>query len=261
VTPVPGPTPADAPGRRRTPPTDPGREGTPSADPGPEGTPPAAPGPGDDRPDSGSRLPGSAELISVLPERVQAVAARVARRVPGEEGVWVFILGDMAVFTVIFATFLYYRGEQPELFNAGRRTLEQSYGVINTVLLLTSSLNVAVGVSAVRRRHTTVAPWLFAGALLCGFGFSAMKFLEYGEKLRHHITPATDSFYMYYYVLTGLHFFHLVLGMVALGFLIRTSRRPDLTRRQFAFIEGGACYWHMVDLLWIVLFPLLYLIE
>lgn len=187
--------------------------------------------------------------------------AEPERRIPGEEGLWIFILGDMTVFAVFFATYLYYRGQQPALFIAGQHTLRQSYGVINTLLLLTSSLLVVMAVRAVRERHRGAAPLLFIGALGCGLGFTVLKFLEYGEKVSAGMTPATDSFYMYYFVLTGLHFFHLLLGMVALAFLVRAARRPELTDRQFAFVEGGACFWHMVDLLWIVLFPLLYLIR
>jgi nitric oxide reductase NorE protein len=183
------------------------------------------------------------------------------RHIPGEEGVWVFIMGDMTVFAVFFATFLYYRGQQVELFDQGARTLKQSYGVINTLLLLTSSLLVVMGVRAVRRKLSHIAPWLFAGAMCCGLGFTGMKFLEYGEKLSHGITPATNNFYMYYFILTGLHFFHLLLGMGVLTFLTRMARKPELTAKQFGFVEGGACFWHMVDLLWIVLFPLLYLVQ
>jgi nitric oxide reductase NorE protein len=170
-------------------------------------------------------------------------------------------MGDMTVFAVFFATYLYYRGQQTELFNAGQHTLKQGYGVINTLLLLTSSLLVVTGVRAVRQRRTNIAPWMFAGAMLCGLGFTFMKFLEYGEKLSHGITPATNSFYMYYFILTGLHFFHLLLGMGVLAFLVRAARKPELTPKQFGFVEGGACFWHMVDLLWIVLFPLLYLVQ
>jgi nitric oxide reductase NorE protein len=186
---------------------------------------------------------------------------RPTKHIPGEEGAWVFIFGDMTVFAVFFVTYLYYRGQQKPLFEQSQHSLVQGYGVINTLLLLTSSLCVAVAVNALRRRRTDIAPWFFAGALLCGLGFSGMKVLEYSEKLSAGITPATNNFYMYYFILTGFHFFHLILGMVVLTYLIWSSRRPHLTVRQFAFVEGGASFWHMVDLIWIVLFPLLYLVK
>jgi nitric oxide reductase NorE protein len=199
--------------------------------------------------------------MTAVSSKAGHVTDRPKRHLPGEEGTWVFILGDMVVFAVFFATYLYYRSQQPELFNASQLTLKQSYGVINTLLLLTSSLFVVVGIRAIRRQVNNIAPWMFALALLCGLGFSLMKILEYSEKLGLGLTPGTNSFYMYFYVLTGLHFFHLILGMGVLTYLIFRSRAPQLTVRQFAFVEGGACFWHMVDLLWIVLFPLLYLVK
>ena len=190
-----------------------------------------------------------------------APVGRAARHLPGEEGTWVFILGDMTVFAVFFATYLFYRGQQRELFITSQRHLVQGYGVINTLLLLISSLFVVLGIRAIRQRRETVGPWMFAGAMLCGLGFTGMKFLEYSQKLSAGITPATNNFFMYYFVLTGLHFFHLLLGMVVLTFLLRASRKPAMSAKRFAFVEGGACFWHMVDLLWIVLFPLLYLVK
>lgn len=201
--------------------------------------------------------------MSAISETTRATApsGRKVRHLPGEEGTWVFILGDMTVFAVFFATYLYYRGQQRQLFIDSQRHLVQGFGVTNTLLLLVSSLFVVLGMRAIRQRRSDVGPWMFVGAMVCGLGFSAMKFLEYGEKLSAGITPATNSFFMYYFILTGLHFFHLLLGMVVLAFLVRASRHPDMSAKRYAFVEGGACFWHMVDLIWIVLFPLLYLIK
>lgn len=194
-----------------------------------------------------------------------AVKRPAGRHLPGEEGMWVFILGDMTVFAVFFATYLYYRGEESTLFTESQRSLSRGYGVTNTVLLLTSSLCVVLGTRAVRSRLSgsvnRSAPWLFGGAMACGFGFLALKFVEYGEKFSAGITPATNGFFMFYFILTALHLFHLIIGMGVLLYLVRSSRRPTLSEMQFMFIEGGACYWHMVDLLWIVLFPLVYLVK
>jgi nitric oxide reductase NorE protein len=183
------------------------------------------------------------------------------RRIPGEEGVWVFILGDLVVFAVFFLTYLYYRGQDKTTFIAAQGALKQSYGVINTLLLLTSSLFVVVAVRAVRQKRPRIASAMFLCAMLCGFGFVVSKCLEYSEKINAGITPSTNSFFMYYFVLTGLHLFHLLMGLAVLAFLFLISKRPRLSARHFALLEGGACFWHMVDLLWIVLFPLLYLIR
>lgn len=181
------------------------------------------------------------------------------KHVPGEEGIWVLIFGDMLLFGVFFATYLYYRGREPELFSTSQLTLNLDYGAFNTLLLLTSSLFVVVGIRALRNAVRGVAPAMFVGAFLCGAGFGLIKFLEYGAKISDGITPGTNTFYMYYFVLTGLHFFHVLVGMVVLAVMFVMSRKPELTARRFGYIEGGACFWHMVDLLWIILFPLIYL--
>lgn len=183
------------------------------------------------------------------------------RHIPGEAGLWVFIFGDLAVFAAFFCTYLSYRAQDTALFNASQLTLSQTYGAINTLLLLTSSLFVALGVKAVRRNAGSIAPRLFASGLACGLGFVGMKFLEYGEKLANGVTPATNEFFLYYFILTGLHFFHVVLGTgVLVALIVKSSTRQGDDGR-FRFIEGGACLWHLVDLLWIILFPLLYFVR
>lgn len=184
-----------------------------------------------------------------------------ARRIPGEVGTWVFILGDMAVFALLFGVFLYYQGQQPELFAASQLSLSQIYGIVDTLVLLTSSLLVVTAVRAARAGIRGLPQKLLVGALICGLAFSANKILEWSHLVSAGHTPSTNDFYMYFFVLTGLHFFHLVIGMGVLVSLIVLTRKPALSRGQFAFFEGGACFWHMVDLLWIVLFALLYLVH
>lgn len=195
------------------------------------------------------------------PGRREAADPVVARHLPGEVGVWVFIFGDMCVFAVLFATFLMYRARDPGLYNQSQKALDQDIGAANTVLLLTSSLLVFTAVCAVRRRHSGLATRLVAGAIACGLGFSALKYVEYSEKITHGLTPATNEFFMYYFVLTGLHWFHLLVGLAVLTGLLFLARKRELNDKQLAFFEGGACFWHMVDLLWIILFPLLYLVK
>jgi nitric oxide reductase NorE protein len=188
------------------------------------------------------------------------VGRRVASHVPGEVGAWVFIFGDMSMFAVLFATFLYYRADKPDVFAEAHATMNQNYGATNTVVLLVSSLLVVLAIRAVRARMA-VAPLLVLGAIACGLVFSALKIAEYSEKVGHGITPSTNDFFMFYFVLTGLHWFHLIVGLAVLSALFVLARKPALSKNQLAFFEGGACFWHMVDLLWIVLFPLLYLVR
>lgn len=185
------------------------------------------------------------------------------KRVPGEPGAWIFILGDMCVFAVFFSVYLIERGHDPGLFARSQEQLNRNLGALNTIFLLVSSLLVVLAVRAVRRdAHRHLAPYLFVGAMVCGACFVVVKAFEYHEKIAAGITPQTNSFFMYYFVLTGVHLFHLVFGMGVLTVLWRlTSSRDPLSRHKLAFVEGGACFWHMVDLLWIVLFPLLFLVR
>jgi nitric oxide reductase NorE protein len=195
------------------------------------------------------------------PDAAEAQPRKRTRHLPGEEGTWVFILGDMTVFGLIFCVYLYYRAQDPALFNRSQELLHQGYGAINTLLLLTSSLCVVTAVRALRHGYRNLAPKLIVVAFVCGLGFCFMKYIEWGDKLSHGIKPATNDFWMYYYVLTGLHFFHLLIGMAVLAAIWTLSRKPALSERQVGYFEGGACFWHMVDLLWIVLFALLYLVH
>jgi nitric oxide reductase NorE protein len=179
---------------------------------------------------------------------------------PGEAGVWIFILGDMLVFGLFFCTFIFYRAHDLELYQFSQNSLVIAFGLANTLLLLTSSLFVALGMGAVRSQKYAVARFLFSMALLCGVCFGMLKFIEYGEKISAGITVLTNEFFMFYYILTGIHFFHVLIGIGVLIFMIVLTGRPAMAK-DAPLLEGGACYWHMVDLLWIILFPLLYLMK
>lgn len=189
------------------------------------------------------------------------VAAVKRRHLPGEEGTWVFIFGDMMIFAVVFLTYLTSRGKDPGTFDRGQSALSPGMGTAMTLLLLLSSLLVANAVRAARAGDRRLAPRLLTGAALCGLGFVALKVVEYHERIAHHDTPSANEFFLYYFILTGLHLFHLVLGLLVLGALVRLSARAEISTGQFSFIEGGSCFWHMIDLLWIVLFPLLYFVR
>jgi nitric oxide reductase NorE protein len=193
-------------------------------------------------------------------EAVLAKTRDKTGHVPGEVGIWVLILGDMTVFALFFGVFMHYRDHEPVVFRHSQATLNHTFGAVNTILLLTSSLFVVMGVTAVRRRMRTVAPKLFVLALLCGVGFSVIKILEYSAKANAGIGLNTNDFYMYYFILTGIHWFHLMIGMGVLVFMWRLSRGP-VDDKRIGYLEAGASYWHMVDLLWIVLFPLIYLVK
>lgn len=200
--------------------------------------------------------------MTIFEERSELNAvADSGRRVPGEAGVWVFIIGDMMSFSLLFLLFLYYRSFDIPAFTASQDLLNLNFGAINTILLLTSSWFVALGLGAARRAKPQASARLFLLALLCAVGFALVKYVEWGEKIRAGIVLTSNDFFMYYYLLTGIHFLHLIVGMGVLVFLIMKARAGHHAVSDVRIYESGGAYWHMVDLLWIVLFPLLYLVR
>ena len=166
----------------------------------------------------------------------------------------------MLLFSLFFGTFLYYRDEQTALFTQSQLELNQHYGAVNTLLLLTSSWFVATAVHLYRKKEQAWAARLIAPAFLCGLGFAIIKVIEFSEKIRAGITLTTNDFFMFYYMFTGIHFLHVLIGLGVLAYLWNTARgkHDDSAIRT---LENGATFWHMVDLLWIVLFPLIYLLK
>ena len=180
---------------------------------------------------------------------------------PGEEGVWLLISGDLILFSLLFGVFLWMRGEQIDVFTAGHARINQNWGLVNTLLMLSSSWFVATAVKAARRELTLITVRCFIAAALCGSGFIVVKVFEYGEKLRAGFTITTNDFFMLYFIYTGLHLLHVVIGMGVLTALILYSRSGAFgVGHKMRNLESGASFWHLVDLLWIVLFALLYLI-
>jgi nitric oxide reductase NorE protein len=186
-------------------------------------------------------------------------AAPVTARVPGEAGIWVFILGDMLIFGLFFAAFLVQRGQHADLFAQSRETMTVAFGAVNTIVLLTSSLFVATAVRAHRAGRRIEARNLVALTGACAATFAVIKVAEWGIKLHAGYAPGDDLFYTYYYVLTAVHFLHLSIGSVVLAYWWRLMRRPQRPTGERRIVECCASYWHMVDLLWVVLFPVLYL--
>jgi nitric oxide reductase NorE protein len=200
------------------------------------------------------------KLGTTINEQSGATASPT-KHVPGEPGIWILIFGDMAVFTALFAVYLHNRHKDPALFAESQGALHQTIGMINTVVLLTSSLLVVTATVAVRNGRTGSPRKLLFGGAAVGACFVALKAVEYLGLFTAGITPTTNAFYMYYCVLTGLHLAHVLLGLVLLIALAATMPATAPTRTRVAFVEGGACFWHMVDLLWIVIFPLVFLVR
>lgn len=176
-------------------------------------------------------------------------------KVPGEWGLWLFLFADMTLFACLFGIAVYIRDDQPEIFSTSQASLSQTLGLVNTILLLTGSLFVALGVGATRGGPGR-ADKLFLGGIACGGAFLGVKAIEWGSSIADGHTASTNDFYSLYYMLTGIHLAHVTIGLGVLIAMYRNVKGPTARKD---LVEGGACYWHLVDLLWVVLFPLVYL--
>ncbi len=181
--------------------------------------------------------------------------------IPGEAGVWIFIFGDMMVFSIFFIVFLQHRSQDLPTYLTSQLTLNPHFGAANTILLLTSSLFAVLGLKSLRLNAFVVARRLFSLAALCGVSFGILKIIEYSQKILSGINLTTNEFFMFYFMYTGIHFMHVLIGLSVLAFMIHKTRSHTYTDNDRIAYESGAAFWHMVDLLWIVLFPLLYLVK
>lgn len=172
-----------------------------------------------------------------------------------------FIGADSVIFAILFLSFMQERMKAPAIFEASRQTLNMNLGGIDTLILLTSSWSVALAVQAMKRDLPERVPAFLLGGALTGLIFMAFKSFEYFEKFAHGITPATNPFYMWYFALTGIHLLHVVVGTGLLTCLWVGARRGTYNQIPKAVPESVASFWHLVDLLWIVLFALLYLMR
>jgi nitric oxide reductase NorE protein len=179
--------------------------------------------------------------------------------IPGQSSMWFFVIGDLLIFAVYFIAYMYYRGQDQDLFLQSQARLNLNVGAINTVVLLTSSLFVALGTSATRAGRTVDSLRLLGIALACGAAFLVLKLFEYVPDIVAGATPGTNLFFMFYFLMTGLHLCHVILGLVVLSFVIRSLRRT--LSPNMSFVETAATYWHMVDVLWLILFALFYLMR
>jgi nitric oxide reductase NorE protein len=190
---------------------------------------------------------------------VHDVIAEADDALPGDSGVWLFIFADLCAFAVFFLVFTAGRSANPELYEASRLALDPRVGLANTVILLTSSWLVARAVHAARAGDRAGAVRGLAAALAVGATFGVSKISEWAAEVARGNTLLTNEFFAYYFAFTGIHFLHYAVGMAVLAVCVAKARRDPLDAHFRVWIESSGCYWHMVDLLWIVLFPMLYL--
>ena len=212
----------------------------------------------------------------------------------GKLGMWIFLLTEVLLFGGLFCAYAVYRANHPEIFSAGAQFLDKYLGALNTCVLLLSSLTMAWGVRCAQLNQRRGLILCLVLTLACAVGFLGIKYVEYEHKWKdgllwarsfdpgEHATetqrphrPSAKTieqqhaeiprrvgvFFSIYFAMTGLHAIHVVAGMIAIGWVLRRSIKGHFNRRYFGPVDYVGLYWHLVDMIWIFLFPLLYLID
>jgi nitric oxide reductase NorE protein len=170
---------------------------------------------------------------------------------PGNPMMWILILSEFAVFGAFFVGFAIAHAVDPVTFDQSQARLDRLLGGINTLVLVTSGWLAAVALRRKRAAKSPCGPLI--GAMLLGTIFLAVKMTEYGQKFAAGISIETNTFWTLYFLMTGFHALHVVLGIVILGII---CWRDSLDN-----VETGTAFWHMVDIIWVILYPLVYLLR
>lgn len=178
---------------------------------------------------------------------------------PGGVLIWIVIYLELVTFGMAILALAYYGSQERELFHESSIKLNRVIGTINTIFLLTSGLFVALGVHAFKAKNFTLAARWFHFAVWGGFGFLVLKMVEYYQKLEAGLTMDSNSFFTFYWLLTAFHWIHVLVGMVIL-LIIRRSIVKKQAATLIEDVEAGAAFWHMCDLVWLLLYPMLYLL-
>ncbi|MGD8216919.1 cytochrome c oxidase subunit 3 family protein [Pseudomonas thivervalensis] len=190
-----------------------------------------------------------------------AETVAVPRRLPGDLAMWFFILAELSVFALLILAFTVAQMLYPQMFSEGRQLLDRSTGLAMTLSLLTAGLFAALAQEQVRQdRPRRAALWL-CGALLLACGYVAIKLTEYAHLLANGLGMEHNTFFTLYWILTAFHFLHVLLGMVILAWLAEGCRRGRYGSQRNSGLESGVLYWHMVDLVWVLLFPVVYILD
>jgi cytochrome c oxidase subunit 3 len=186
---------------------------------------------------------------------------------------WLFLATEILLFAVILGGFFLFRWEYFQEFKTASHQLNWKFGALNTAILLFSSYTAVLGVDAAQHGDNKGIVRNFGISILCGFGFLGIKSIEYGGKFSHGVFPWTQSlehgghtehfgnFFGFYYCLTGLHGLHVIIGMSLLVWMCLKANKNRFSAHYYTPVENVALYWHLVDLIWIFLFPMLYFIH
>ncbi len=187
-------------------------------------------------------------------------ATTIQAQASAETGIWAFILADMCIFALYFFIFAWDKSVHPEQFAQGQATLNITFGGANTIILLISSCFMAKAVQAARLSDVARYTHYIRLTILCGCLFLVIKAVEYSDKLAEGYHVASNEFYRDYFAFTGLHMLHVIIGLLVLGYALQFRKDKQAFSTHTLFIENTGLYWHMVDLLWVVLFTFIYLV-
>ncbi len=185
-------------------------------------------------------------------------------------GMWLFILSELLLFGGMFILYSAYRYKSPADFHHASKELDVLLGTLNTIILLTSSLSVAASISAIQKEQRKLSMLLLTITMALGLLFLVNKGFEWGTKIEHGIYPNSPAllartkgeilFFGLYYVMTGLHGLHVLVGVCVLFVMFILIAKRKINPAHFAPLENAGLYWHLVDIIWIFLYPLFYLI-
>ncbi len=186
-------------------------------------------------------------------------------------GMWLFIFTEILLFGGLFIVYSVYRYKHPVEFHLAHEELSVTIGFINTVILLISSMTVAMAITALQLGNKKLTLIMLAITLLLALIFLVNKYFEWGAKIHHDIYPGSEFlmslskgdmlFFGLYFFMTGLHALHIIAGMALLGVVFVKVKNGTVNQNRYSLLENGGLYWHLVDLIWIFLFPLFYLIH
>jgi len=185
-------------------------------------------------------------------------------------GMWLFLFTELILFGGMFLLYSVYRFQYADAFHLAAKELNTIMGAFNTAVLLTSSLTMALSIVAIQRDQKTLSMLLQMITIFLALFFLVNKYFEWTAKFHHGIYPGSEEllskssgeilFFGLYYVMTGLYGVHVIVGMVLIAVMTRMTRKDIITQDNYVRLENAGLYWHLVDIIWIFLFPLFYLI-
>lgn len=173
-------------------------------------------------------------------------------------GMWIFLASEVMLFAGFIGSFVNLRSANMVMMTEAAGLLNRPLGALNTLILITSSFSMAMGVGAMHRNNRARVKICLLITILLAVGFLVVKAVEYGQKFEHHYTPHTNLFFSFYFIMTGLHALHVFVGVVLLSIVLWKVSAHSV-RMDACAVENAGLYWHFVDVVWIFLFPLLYL--